>query len=1557
MLLLVAPFLWSQTTYIDAFNKADSFFNHANYEKAITWFHSSISSNEMTSIHNAEALLKIGLSHQNLENFDSAYGYFKNAYSYRDREKNELVLNEYLPNVVQLYQQLSLQKPDYYDSLKRVTKRWYNVYLRVIDFDSISPVTYILHFPVTQKMGFEDDILSIYAHYDKDLDRETFKKLGEAELIESEKPGLSYKFTHYDSSNINFRISKEDVALAETKIPLIQEDDYLANNYFYGSVLATNYKESLLNSAFIFSKDYDFYRPSIMRYYVSILEEIYTSFVDDTAFTQIHVPMTEGLYKGKSVIDVFSDVKETDVKHFLRFVNDFPAKYHGKKFRFSETFATWIINNAPVSDHHFSDLLISTPLDERLVLIQNYLEDIKEDKSVAFWEKQQELNHQKNAFGEAIKYGTLLTNFGQATGQQEYEYFGKRKNAEIFSKDNQFQKARQLYNECISYYKDVGDIVEFNYCNQELAAIGNMDVSLVVQSGHGMPFFLEFHPRGSYFYTAGWDGIVKKYDAKAKKIIRTTNASKSMINSLEISQSGKYIILGCDEGEVLVLNAKTLETIRRFKHNYSILSATMDKTDSLLAYCGGTNDVYLIDWKNETKAKELKLHKDMVTAVKFSTNVNDLYSAGKDSMVYRWNKDYSDFERYYKIHQVIWDFVIASNDQYFAVVNDDSTMHIWDNYKHKKIGSAPVHLERMGGTTYWSKPTFSPFNDLIVYGQSDYGTRIFNMELFVDQKFKLGNQLMMTNYAFHPSGWFMYGAGSDLKIISTDLRYYIPGETESLALSTYHSPSASTISTTFDSSGKKLISVLYAGTFLYKAVGLDLTNGKKLIFHNDVYAGNYANNYEFQSDVVNVATSKNIIELNSSGMEKEVYPAVPTKYLSYYITDSEKNLVYCIYNDSLVAYNYENQGIEYAVDLPFGSVANMYDRTIHYASKQNVLIISNKDRFLYFFNSETGLFLSKFKVHKKASIKMVKLSMDQTSMLVYHNSGLCLLDLVQQKELWSYNFEDDSDYDNQFSSMAISMDNNYVALGNYNYQVRLFNIISNEEVVLDKSFGWFISNLAFNPQYPYLLVSSEDQQIGLFNYLSAERVVSLFPQNSGDYLWVDDKNNYWAPKSALSGAAFVQKDKAYPLEQFDVLYNRPDLVMQNLQTADPSFLKAIQLATKKRSRLTEGVSIQDLIKLPNLIIKDKEALPLMTAQSNFEFKVEMTDYDSEINKLFVSVNGVPLPEKDLLIEYKANLVELDIDMVLSRGQNIIEIWCENKRGLRSIKESIRVQCRLPDVKPDLYLVAISVSEYLDSNYNLRYAVKDGIDIVNKFVKDTFNYSNVYVDTLFNKRASLANIKGVKELISKAKVDDKVVFYLSGHGLLDQKFDFYFATYDVDFDLPNQKGLAYTSIEGLFEHTKARQRLIIMDACHSGEVDKSELVEDLALNEQDGIKSGVKSYSYRGAGVSTENEEVGLENSFELMKELFSSVSEDGIQVISAAAGNSYALESNEWNNGVFTYALLSGLTDMSADINLDGKITVTEWRDYVIDKVYDLTDGRQKPTVRQENINFDFRVW
>jgi WD40 repeat protein len=88
--------------------------------------------------------------------------------------------------------------------------------------------------------------------------------------------------------------------------------------------------------------------------------------------------------------------------------------------------------------------------------------------------------------------------------------------------------------------------------------------------------------------------------------------------------------------------------------------------------------------------------------------------------------------------------------------------------------------------------------------------------------------------------------------------------------------------------------------------------------------------------------------------------------------------------------------------------------------------------------------------------------------------------------------------------------------------------------------------------------------------------------------------------------------------------------------------------------------------------------------------------------------------------------------------------------------------------------------------------------------------------------------------------------------------------------------------------------------------------------------------------------------FALLNSLFADLRRStGAVVIAASGGDEFALEQS--GNGVFTSAVLAGLTNAVADLNHDGRVQVTELQDFVTKLVTQLTKGRQTPTARRLN--------
>ncbi len=517
---------------------------------------------------------------------------------------------------------------------------------------------------------------------------------------------------------------------------------------------------------------------------------------------------------------------------------------------------------------------------------------------------------------------------------------------------------------------------------------------------------------------------------------------------------------------------------------------------------------------------------------------------------------------------------------------------------------------------------------------------------------------------------------------------------------------------------------------------------------------------------------------------------------------------------------------------------------------------------------------------------------------------------------------------------------------------------------INKDFQSIINSIHTNDD-SLLIVSCTNGELIFLNSNNGTKIATMvFAKNTKDFIIFTPDQYYYSSKEGTKLVGYLYGNKILTFEQLDLQYNRPDLVFSRIGLTEDQLLKNFALARNKRLskmgfRLSDTTSEMEF---PDIEIVNKEQIPLATNEPELNLDLKLWSDQSKLDRLNIWINNVPLYGMNGIKIRVKDIHEFtsEVNIPLSSGENKIQLSCHNQKGFESFRETFEIKHEPSQIrKSHLYLIPISVSDYMNNSFDLKYADKDGRDLQKLFSTRKDNYILHFEHALFNKEATRENILALKKELLKTHVDDQVILYVSGHGLLDDNFDFYFATHDIDFNNPSERGVSYDELEWLLDSIPARKKLFLMDACHSGEVDKEELMAYNAKKEE-GIKSGVKKYTYRADVLQYEDIEshVGLQNSFELMQELFTNLNRgSGAVVISAAAGDSYAMESDEWQNGVFTYSILQGLQSGNADANQNGEITVSELRDYVSQSVQDLTNGLQKPTMRQENVEFDYRVW
>jgi uncharacterized caspase-like protein len=234
------------------------------------------------------------------------------------------------------------------------------------------------------------------------------------------------------------------------------------------------------------------------------------------------------------------------------------------------------------------------------------------------------------------------------------------------------------------------------------------------------------------------------------------------------------------------------------------------------------------------------------------------------------------------------------------------------------------------------------------------------------------------------------------------------------------------------------------------------------------------------------------------------------------------------------------------------------------------------------------------------------------------------------------------------------------------------------------------------------------------------------------------------------------------------------------------------------------------------------------------------------------------------------------------------------------------------ILPNLWILSIGINKYDDKRINsLTYAAADAEGFVKAFESQKGRLFRDIKSLIITDNSSVKptceNIIDNIDYLSKAGANDIVVLFIAGHGMNDEKGEYYFLPCDTvitdDGSIKKSKAISWMVIKNVLDIPA--KKLIFVDTCHA-----------------EGA-SGKKTRA--------------VDNN-RLVKEL----QEANAVIFTSSRGKELSQEANEWKHGAFTYAIIEGLNG-KADLIKDGKISMKELDAYVSETVPQITNGAQHP--------------
>lgn len=1061
---------------------------------------------------------------------------------------------------------------------------------------------------------------------------------------------------------------------------------------------------------------------------------------------------------------------------------------------------------------------------------------------------------------------------------------------------------------------------------------------------------ISFHPTKNILASASDDKTIKLWEYPSGKLLKTYDNFNYMVKSVAFSPLGSHLACGSEYTYIIDLKTHEPSTVSKFsKYGFNALAYNSD--GKYLAFGGKRNALmYLYDTEKNKIVKRTLVHANdlffddekghiyvagnnanlkripfgkTVHRRKFNISASHSWNAfqsvvlspeyfiaaNKDNLIYVYNRRGGARKEFLNAHNdEVLALAIEKEGRFLASAGGDRKIYIWDLKKHTLIKSME------GGANRVNSISFSENGKIMFIGYNDGSFRIWNL----DQKGKV-----------------LFQKHKELSILENYLRYKYSVDKTTESINTEKILIKGSLNQKEKFSDDLKIKEALMVWKLGQNMEMNTLKSKKTNIYQSFLLKNTSDVLLFKSKGTHSQKYSYLNKLKIKDKE-EIFSTVVSNL-------NVKN----INKDKTLKFNPKNRDrlVRIKGDLYFKAINNSGDLLLVLLNKKDgqseyqIWDLSEK-RMLHSETTEEGFSSGGFSPNDKYYYLV---SEDRQEIKILDISSFTRFKEFKGSAPVTFNS------DEQKISYLDSERNLYLV--DLKSKNQIFKIPTNHSSI--------VSDLKFNEKYKYIATSSHDGLIKFWDINSGDQLISLAAFDENDFIYVTADNYYYSTKGAMNYIGFVENDKLYTFEQFDVKFNRPDKVFSKLSYSSKEEVLAYNNAYKKRVQKMgfANIDMSGKLDIPEIEISNADDFSFSTTEQEIDIKIKAIDKDYIIDRINIWVNDVPVFGIKGYSVKSSNSKEISksFPIKLSTGRNKIQVSATNIKGFESLKETFSIICDIPETKPDLYIVAIGVSKYQNSAYDLAYAAKDANDISTLFKDKNQQFENIHTIKVLNKDATVENILKVKAQLEKSKVDDVVLLFFAGHGVLDEQMDYYLATTEIDVEDMAGTALRYDYLEGLFDGIPARKKVIIIDACHSGEVDKD---EEFTETGQTADQDNVVLRNVQSAAAFESSTTITTQSSFELMKMMFADIRRGtGSTVISSAGGGEFAYETDKAKNGIFTYVLINGILSQKADMNKDGNIMISELRDYTTTKVSEMTKGHQNPTSRRENLEFDFKIW
>ena len=991
---------------------------------------------------------------------------------------------------------------------------------------------------------------------------------------------------------------------------------------------------------------------------------------------------------------------------------------------------------------------------------------------------------------------------------------------------------------------------------------------LVVPIGHtSWVESVVFSPDGKMVLTGSQDGTAKLWDLSGREL-QTFAGHDGQVHSVAFSPDGEQVLTGSWDRTAKLWDLSGEELQAFIGHTDAVSSVAFSPDGKQVLTGSWDNTAKLWDRASGDTLRTFVGHTDLVTSVAFSPDGKQVLTGSNDGTAKLWDLSGKELQAF--ADHAGWVYSVAFSPDGKQVLTGSKTAKLWD-----LSGREPKTFARHAD---WVRSVaFSPDGKQVLTGSQDGTAKLWDLSGNEVRAF-VGHESIITSVAFTPDGKQVLTGSWD----NTAKLWDLSGR----EVRAFRGHAARVHSVAFFPDGTQVLTGSKDNTVkLWDLSGREL---RSLAGHGD-------------GEVTSAALSpdgKQILTGSWVGTAKlwdlsgeELYSFADHTHEVHSVAFSPDGKQVLTGGGDYVSRTgtaklWDSSGRE---PYAFDGHTDLVNSVAFSPDGKQVLTGSNDNTAKLW--DLSGKELRTFSGHT-GSVTSVAFSPDGKQVLTGSGRG------DETAKLWDLSGSELQTFDGHtpfVTSVIFSPNGKQVLTGGADAKAKLWDL-SGSELRAFVGHAETVRSVAFSPNGKQVLTGSDDNTTKLWDTQSGQELATLIALDSIDWVVISPSGLFDASPGAMRLMYFVVGLDVIDLEQLKERYYEPGLLpkllgfipgglrsVEGLDELDLPPLIAETSIENGRLRVRLEARSGGIGKVALLLDGNIELSPDVNPGQRAEFEVDLQPYadhffPDEANTLALRAYNYAGWLRSTLHTF-----EYFPDGAQSKGGSII------------FNPNARKDAKLGQIS--LYALIVGTSKYSGDKLSLKYPDLDAIAFENALRatgKPLFG-DKVHTTLLttsaepFPRKDVIA--RAMQDIASRAQPQDILLVYLSGHGITypanSELGRFHYLTTDVvsddlsDAAVRRTKTIPQDTLMAWMRQVKARNRILILDACNSGQTIQTLFAGERSLNSDQ-------------------------RRALEMIND------RSGMFILAGSAADKASFEASTFGHGLLTFSLLNNMPQVAA---------------------------------------------